>query len=163
MSESLADKVIEQNDIHNANKDAISYWGIDEVGFPWPKPVTAMAVACRVIARYGSPENIFKIRGDLFIYRRKMAMGHLNSKTLMASCGKPEIVLWADEKDTKAQDQEFWRQVKRIINTEAPLVWSAILDLVPEYNKDYIRISGDLVWDVNNAKVIISPTWGEEE
>lgn len=163
MSESLADRVIEQNDARNAGKEYSDYWGIDEVGFPWPKPVTAMAVACRVLARYGSTENIFKIGEDLFIYRRKMAMGHLNGRTLMAACGKPEIVLWADENDTKTQDQEFWRQVKRIINTEYPIIWSAILDLIPEYNRDYIRISGDLVWDVNNAKVIINPTWGEDK
>lgn len=159
MSESLADRVIEQNE-RNSNRVHSDQWGIDEIGFPWPRPVSAMAVACRVLAKYGNTDRLFRVGDDIYIDRKKI--NRKNSPNLMALCGRPEIILWADESDINAQDAEFWTQVKHVINTEAPIVWADIISMAPEYNRDYIRITDNMIWDVNNANVMIHPIWEEK-
>ena len=146
MNDNIADKLINKISGGDTPK-VVSQWGIDEYGFPFPKPVNSDAVAARIFARY---ENVFRIGNDIFVNRVRVSQ---NKTELMALCGRPRIVAWADEED----DELFWRQVKHIINGEWPLVWAKIRELAPEYNRDYIRIVGGLIWDMDDSDIIYKP------
>ena len=72
----------------------------------------------------------------------------------MSLYDKPKIVLWASE-DTDAQDAEaLWKQIKQIVSSEWPIVWAIVREIAPEYNKDYIRITDNLVWGKNESDIL---------
>lgn len=153
MEGSLAERLI--NRLADESMDNYSgQWGIDATGFPWPKPVNAQAVAVRLFFRHGRKngiDNIFKVGDDLFIDRKKIVQ---NKPTLLSLYDKPKIVLWASE-DTDAQDAEaLWKQIKQIVSSEWPIVWAIVREIAPEYNKDYIRITDNLVWGKNESDIL---------
>ena len=145
MNGNLADMIINQmergEDVNN------THWGIDETGLPWPNPVNADAIVARLFSKYGR-DGIFKIQDGLFINRK---MVKKDKSTLLALCGKPQIVIWADDEHDYA---EFWAQIKKVISTEWPIIWATVMEYSDEYNNDYIRVSGTMVWDKNKSDII---------
>ena len=129
-------------------------WGIDDTGFPWPNPVNAEAVATRVFSKHGKKDglhNIFRIDDDIFIGRKKL---NQTRSTLLALYDMPNIVAWANE-STEMQDAEaLWEQIKKVISSEYPIVWRLILEMAPEYDREYIRIIDGMVWGKDEADII---------
>lgn len=158
MNDSLADKVInrlsEEAEGIEPRIQNPKEWGIDDTGFPWPNPVNAQAVAARLFFKHGKKnglDNIFKIGEDVFIDRKKVTQ---NKPTLLSLYDRPKIVLWANE-DPGCQDPEqLWNQIKRTISSEWPIVWATVRKVAPEYNKDYIRITDNLVWGKDEADIL---------
>lgn len=158
MSDSLADKVIDRltQEVSGVEPDILhpDQWGIDETGFPWPNPVNAQAVAARLFFKHGKKnglDNIFKIGDDIFIDRKKVTQ---NKPTLLSLYDRPKIVLWANE-DVACQDSEaLWKQVKSIISSEWPIVWATVRKVAPEYDRNYIRITNNLIWGKDEADIL---------
>lgn len=158
MNDSLADKVInrlseEAKGIEPGTQNP-KEWGIDETGFPWPNPVNAQAVAARLFFKHGKKngiDNVFKIGDDIFIDRKKVLQ---NKATLLSFYDRPKIVLWAND-DPALQDPEaLWKQVKSIISSEWPIVWATVRKIAPEYDRNYIRITNNLVWGKDEADIL---------
>lgn len=158
MNDSLADKVIDR-----LSKEAESVelgiqnpeeWGIDETGFPWPNPVNAQAVAARLFFRYGKKngiDNIFRIGDEIFIDRKKVLQ---NKSTLLSFYDRPKIILWANDEPTLQDSEALWKQIKSIISSEWPIVWATVRKVAPEYNRNYIRITDNLVWGKDEADIL---------
>lgn len=157
MSDNLVDKVLEQL-AREEDQDIVSnpdQWGIDDSGFPWPNPVNAQAVAIRVFSKWGRKDgvdNIYKVDDDIFIGRKRVRQ---DRATLLSLYEKPNIVLWANSDISLQNENELWAQIKKIISSEWPVVWAIIREVAPEYNRDYIRVTDDLVWGKDEADLII--------
>ena len=158
MSDSLADKVIdrlsEEADGVEPGIQNPKEWGIDETGFPWPNPVNAQAVAARLFFKHGKKngiDNIFKIGDDIFIDRKKVTQ---NRSTLLSLYDRPKIVLWANEDPTLQDPEVLWKHVKSIISSEWPIVWTTVRKIAPEYDRNYIRITSDLIWGKDEADIL---------
>lgn len=158
MNDNLADMVINQIE-RDRDKEKFdehpNQWGIDDTGFPWPNPVNAQAVAIRVFSRWGvvnGVDNIYKIDDDIFLGKRKLRQ---DRPTLLSLYERPNISIWANEDPAKQDEEELWRQIKKVISSEWPIVWAIIKDVAPEYSRDYIRITGDLVWGKNESDILI--------
>lgn len=158
MNDSLADKVInrlsEEAEGTEPRIQNPKEWGIDDTGFPWPNPVNAQAVAARLFFKHGKKnglDNIFKIGEDVFIDRKKVVQ---NKPTLLSLYDRPKIVLWANEDPGYQDPEQLWNQIKRIISSEWPIVWATVRKVAPEYNKDYIRITDNLVWGKDEADIL---------
>lgn len=157
MSDSIADKVINQINREKVKEDNPQYpdqWGIDDTGFPWPNPVNAQAVAVWVFSKWGMKDgvnNIFKIEDDIFIGRRRVAQ---NRASLLSLYKKPNIVLWANMEPELQDENALWVQIKRTISSEWPIVWAIIREAAPEYSRDYIRISKNLVWGKEESDIL---------
>lgn len=144
MSESLADKVIDR--LEQAPAKDEPYWGIDELGIPVPKPVNISYVVARVLVQH---ENIFRIHDKVFVRRKPVQK---NSQTLLSLCGRLELAVSPDGNNNDSI--EPWAQAKRIINKEHPLVWKRIVELIPVYDRKYIKITDHLAWDKDEADII---------
>lgn len=158
MSDSLADKVISRlSEEATGREPGVPYpndWGVDDTGFPWPNPVNAQAVAARLFFKHGKKnglDNIFRISDDIFIDRKKVAQ---DKSTLLSFYNKPKIVLWANEDIAHRDPEALWRQVKQIISSEWPIVWATVRKIAPEYDRDYIRITDNLIWGKDEADIL---------
>lgn len=158
MNDSLADKVINRlAQESSGQKPEVPYpdqWGFDNTGFPWPNPVNASAIAARLFFKHGRKnniDNIFRIGDAIFIDRKKVTQ---DKATLLSLYDKPKIVLWANE-DPEHQDPEaLWKQIKQVISSEWPIVWATVRKVAPEYDRDYIRITDNLIWGKNEADIL---------
>lgn len=145
MSGNLADQLVGK--LTEPEKEAINQWGIDETGFPWPNPVNADSVVARIYSRYGE-NNIYMLGDDIYINHEKMFP---RSSSVLAVCGKPKIIMWV----TDDQDyDEFWKQVKRTINTEWSLIVARLKEITPQYDRKYIRIINNLVWGKDESDIL---------
>lgn len=156
MNDNLVNKVIEQldRDDEETSQDRPDQWGIDDTGFPWPNPVNAQAVAIRVFSKWGKVDgvdNIFKIEQDIFIDGRRIRQ---DRSTLLSLYDKPKIVLWANSDPELRDEYKVWAQIKRTISSEWPIVWAIIREAAPEYSRDYIRISKNLVWGKEESDIL---------
>lgn len=143
-------KEVEKGSVSNPDQ-----WGIDDSGFPWPNPVNAQAVAIRVFSKWGKKDgidNVYKIEDDIYINRKRVRQ---DRPTLLSLYEKPSIVVWANSDKALQSEDELWSQIKKIISSEWPVVWAIIRDVAPEYNRDYIRITNDMVWGKDEADLII--------
>lgn len=154
----LADKLIDRirdEDTNDYNPTPYpDQWGIDDTGFPWPNPVNAQAVAARLFFKHGKKDgltNIFKVDDDIFVGKRKITQ---NRSTLLSLYDKPTIVVWANYGENMRDTDVLWRQIKRTIGSEWPIIWKIVLEIAPEYNRDYIRITDDLIWGKDEADVL---------
>ena len=158
MNDNLADKVIDQINIKEAQDNSPKYpnqWGIDDTGFPWPNPVNAQAVAIRVFSRWGrvnGVSNIYKIEDDIFLGGKKIKQ---DRPTLLSLYEKPSISIWANQNLELQDEDELWKQIKKVISSEWPVVWAIIKDVAPEYSRDYIRITNDMVWGKDESDILI--------
>lgn len=153
----LANRVISQIERETAGggNEHPEQWGIDDSGFPWPNPVNAQAVAVRVFSKWGrvdGVDNIYKIEDDVFLGGKRL---HQDRPTLLSLYSRPKIVLWANSNPERQDENELWIQIKKTISSEWPIVWATIRDLAPEYNRDYIRITDDLVWGKEESDLLI--------
>ena len=144
MSDNLADSVINQIE-REKQGPIVGQWGIDEVGFPWPKPVNNDAIVARIFLRH---DNIFKIEREIFVDRNKVQQ---NKNSLIALCGRPKIIEWAD----KADDEAFWKELRLMINTDWPIIWERIIEIAPIYNRDYIRLNDRMVWGKDESDILL--------
>lgn len=158
MNDSLADKVIDRlSQERDGREPEIPYpndWGVDDTGFPWPNPVNSQAVAARIFFQHGKKngvDNIFRIRDEIFIDRKKIVQ---NKPTLLALYEKPKIVLWANDEPTLQDPEALWKQIKSIISSEWPIVWATVRKIAPEYDRDYIRITDNLIWGKDEADIL---------
>ena len=158
MSDSLADRVIDRLAQEDAGQepDALypNQWGIDDTGFPWPNPVNAEAVAARLFFKHGKKnglDNIFRIGDDVFIDRKKISQ---DKPTLLSFYDKPKILLWANEDPIRQDPEALWKQVKSVITSEWPIVWATVRKMAPEYDRNYIRITNNLIWGKNEADIL---------
>ena len=157
LADNLADKLIDRLSQGVSGEVGVPHpdqWGFDEVGFPWPNPVNAQAVAARLFFKHGKKnglDNIFRIGDDIFIDRKRVAQ---NKPALLSFYDRPKIVLWANEDPDRQDPEELWRQIKQIISTEWPIVWATVRKIAPEYNRDYIRITNNLVWGKDEADIL---------
>lgn len=156
--DSLADRLIKANELAEQGKDIdIPYpniWGVDDRGFHWPNPVNAQAVAAAVFFWHGRVDgldNIFRVGDDVFIGRKKVSK---SKNDLLMLFDSPKIVIWANPKPELQDPDKLWRQIKRIISSEYPIVWNFVARIAPEYNKDYIRITKGLVWGKDEADIL---------
>ena len=141
---SLADDIIEQN--NKVELEKYEEFGIDELGLAVPKPVNADYILSRIIARH---EFFFKIGKDVFIDRKKITSGVSNlTLAITILCGDPKIVLWAD--NIKKED---WKGVMPTIKRDSSLIYSKMLALFPEYNRDFIKITDGLIWNKKKADI----------
>ena len=158
MNDNLADKVINQINIEKIKEDSPQYadqWGIDDTGFPWPNPVNAQAVAVRVFSRWGrvnGVSNIYKIEDDIFLGGKKIKQ---DRPTLLSLYEKPSISIWANQNPEMQDEDELWKQIKKVISSEWPVVWAIIKDVAPEYSRDYIRITDGMVWGKDESDILI--------
>jgi hypothetical protein len=155
----LADRIIRRmNEEANRGEEENKYpdqWGIDDTGFPWPNPVNSQAVAAWLFFKWGKidgVDNIYKIEDDIFISGKKV---HQNRPTLLSFYNKPKIVVWANQSKDMQDENELWRQIKKIIFSEWPIVWVTIKEIAPEYSRDYIRITNDIVWGKDESDILI--------
>lgn len=152
-SNNLADNIIrqiekEENPNLRAHEDQ---WGVDVNGFPWPNPVTTDAIVAGIIFGHNK-EDMFKICDDLFFDRRKTIQ---NRYTLLAVCGKPKIVVWAND-DPELQDiEKLWAQIKKVVNSDWPVIWVKLKEIIPEYSRDYIRVKDGVLWDREDSDLTI--------
>ena len=153
----LAEKVLNQIEKEEASKIKPLHsdqWGIDETGFPWPNPVNAEAVAARVFSKWGMVDGIYTIyRIDDDIYLRKRRLPQ-NKTTLLSLYNVPKIIWWANDAPEMQDQNALWVQIKRVISSEWPVVWSIINEIAPEYNRDYIKVTDNIVWGKNEADII---------
>lgn len=149
----LADRIIAQNQTEERKREYAPHYGIDETGIPIPKPVNADYVIMRIIGN----KNIYKI-GDGFYVDRHLYKQ--TSQSLIALCSRPKIAVFDDDLDDDAKHEEneiMWKQVKSTINSEHGLIWDKLRDMVPPFNKRYLRINRQLVWDRELADIIFLP------
>lgn len=157
----LADQLIakQQKSIAKKENGFAPHYGIDETGLPIPKPVNADYVVMRIIGNV----NIYRAGGDFFIGRRTLRQ---SSQSLIALTGRPKLVVFDDESlddDGKREENEnMWKQMKSVINSESGLIWEMMRKMVPMYNKRYIRINDQLVWDRVETDIIVMPKGNEE-
>ena len=153
----LADKLIAQTqaDERKKNNGFAPHYGIDETGIPIPKPVNSDYIILRIIGNV----NMYRIGDEFYVDKRRYRQG---PQSLIALCGRPNIVLFEDidEDDKDAQyiaKENMWRQVKNTINSEHGLIWEKMREMVPQYNKRYLRINRMLVWDRETSEILIIP------
>lgn len=149
----LADRIIAQNQTEERKREYAPHYGIDDTGIPIPKPVNADYVIMRIIGN----KNIYKI-GDRFYVDRYLY--RQTSQSLIALCGRPKIVAFDDDLDDDAKhnaNEDMWKQVKGTINSEHGLIWDRLRDMVPTFNKRYLRINRQLVWDRELADIVFLP------
>lgn len=157
----LADQLIakHQANVTREENGFAPHYGIDETGLPVPKPINADYVVMRIIGNV----NIYKAGNDFFVGRRSLRQ---SSQSLIALTGRPKIIIFDDEsldEDGKREENEnMWKQMKNVINTESGLVWEMLRKMVPVYNKRYIRINDQLVWDRETTDIIVMPKGNEE-
>ena len=154
----LADRIIRKMNDEANRGDENKYpdqWGIDDTGFPWPNPVNSQAVAAWLFFKWGKVDgvdNIYKIEDDIFISGKKV---HQNRPELLSFYNKPKIVVWANQSQDMQDEDELWKQIKKIIFSEWPIVWVTIKEIAPEYNRDYIRVTDNMVWGKDESDILI--------
>lgn len=157
--DSLAGKVLERlarEEATEVEPERPDQWGIDESGFPWPNPVNAQAVAIRIFSKWGKVngvDNIYKIEDDIFLGGKRLQQ---NRPTLLSLYEQPKIIVWANTTPELHDEAELWEQIKRTIFSEWPIVWAIIKEVAPEYNRDYIRVTKDIIWGKDEADLFIS-------
>ena len=151
----LADKLIAQSQAGGGGHRFAPHYGVDETGLPVPKPVNADYVVARIIGNL----NIYQIHGEFYHdkYRYKQT-----NQSLIALTGRPRLILFddidQDDKDKQHEANEnMWKQMKSVINSESGLIWEMLRKMVPQYNKRYIRINDQLVWDREAADILLMP------
>ena len=157
----LADQLIakHQAKVTREEKGFAPHYGIDETGLPVPKPINADYVVMRIIGNVG----IYRAGDDFFVGRRTLRQ---NSQSLIALTGRPRLIIFDDEsldEDGRREENEnMWKQMKNVINSESGLIWEMMRKMVPVYNKRYIRINDQLVWDRETTDIIVMPKGNEE-
>lgn len=152
----LAEKLIAQNQREENKKSRgfAPHYGIDETGIPIPKPVNSAYIVARIIGNI----NIYQLSGEFYVERRRYKQ---TAQNLIALCGRPRVVLFEDEigdKDSQHEINEMiWKQTKSVINSEHGLIWERLREVVPQFNKRYIRINNLLVWDKEQAEILVIP------
>ena len=155
----LADKVLSQIEKEAASKAEILHpdqWGIDDTGFPWPNPVNAEAVAARVFFKWGVANGvyaIYRIDNDIYLGKKRLPQ---NKATLLSLYNVPKVVWWANDAPEMQDQNALWAQIKRVISSEWPVVWSIINEIAPEHNRDYIKVTDNIIWGKNEADIISS-------
>lgn len=151
-SDNLADRIIARNEAEQRAEETggpvVTQWGIDEVGFPIPNPVNVDAIVARIIMKHNT---VFKIGNALFVDREKVqtnSNGMPNAATIIGLCGKPRIILWGTDNPDSA---ELWRQIKKLVNNDWPIIWHRLLEVAPQYDRKYIQIMDGYVWGVDEA------------
>ena len=149
----LADRIIAQNQTEEKRREYAPHYGIDETGIPIPKPVNADYIIIRIIGN----KNIYKIGDRFYVDRHEYRQA---AQSLIALCGRPKIVVFEEELDDDSKheaNENMWKQVKSTINSEHGLIWDRLRDMVPQFNKRYLRINKQLVWDRELADIIFLP------
>ena len=138
----------------SGKKKSPDYWGFDELGFEWPNPVNSEAVVASVLCRYDDIKGvccIYRVGDDLFVNGKKVKQ---TSAGLLGLLSQPHIVLWTNYDPNNQDELKVWKQIKHIVATEYPIVFNRLLELVEEYNRRYIRVSKNYVWDTENSEFI---------
>ena len=157
----LADQLIAKHQANVAREENgfAPHYGIDETGLPVPKPINADYVVMRIIGNV----SIYRAGEDFFVGRRTLRQ---NSQALIALTGRPKLIIFDDEsldEDGRREENEnMWKQMKNVINSESGLIWEMMRKMVPVYNKRYIRINDQLVWDRETTDIIVMPKGNEE-
>lgn len=153
----LADKLIAKNQAEKRAKENnfAPHYGIDETGLPVPNPVNASYIVMRIIGNL----NMYQLNGEFFIDKRKYKQ---TAQSLIALTGRPRLVMLEnpedEEKGLKHElDERMWQQVKKTINSEHGLIWEKLREMVPQFNKRYIRINRMLVWDRETSEILVMP------
>ena len=153
----LADKLIAQKQAEERAKENnfAPHYGIDETGLPVPKPVNASYIVMRIIGNL----NIYQLNGEFFVDKRRYKQ---TAQSLIALTGKPRLVVLEDvveneEEKKRELSETMWRQVKNVINSEHGLIWEKLREMVPQFNKRYIRINNMLVWDRETCEILVMP------
>lgn len=137
----LADKII---DIANNGSKEYSEYGIDELGLPVPYPLNCDYIVARIMAR---SDSFFRIGNDAFVNRTLVKN---NASSISIYCGEIKIALW---KNDALKDK--WKGATTFINRECHMIYSRILELFPEYDRRYIEVVDNLIWDREKTDFII--------
>lgn len=153
----LADKLIAKNQAEERAKENnfAPHYGIDETGLPVPNPVNASYIVMRIIGNL----NMYQLNGEFFIDKRKYKQ---TAQSLIALTGRPHLVMLENPEDEEKGlrhelDEKMWQQVKKTINSEHGLIWEKLREMVPQFNKRYIRINRMLVWDRETSEILVMP------
>ena len=153
----LADKLIAKKQAEERAKENnfAPHYGIDETGLPVPNPVNASYIVMRIIGNL----NMYQLNGEFFIDKRKYKQ---TAQSLIALTGRPRLVMLENPEDEEKGlrhelDERMWQQVKKTINSEHGLIWEKLREMVPQFNKRYIRINRMLVWDRETSEILVMP------
>jgi hypothetical protein len=153
----LADRLIAQKQAEDKKRENnfAPHYGIDDTGLPVPKPVNASYVVMRIMGNL----NMYQIGGEFYIGRRRYKQ---TAQNLIALTGRPHLVTFDDiDEDDKVKQHEtdeiMWKQMKNIINSERGLIWERLREVIPHFNKRYLRINEQLVWDRETSDILIIP------
>lgn len=153
----LADKLIAQKQAEEKKRENnfAPHYGIDETGLPVPKPVNASYIVMRIIGNL----NIYQLGGEFYVGQRRYKQ---TAQNLIALSGRPHLVMFEDVEDNDKEtqhnmDETMWKQMKNTINSEHGLIWEKLRETVPQFNKRYIRINDQLVWDKETSEILLIP------
>lgn len=151
----LADQLIAKNKSEEKRRTFAPHYGIDETGLPVPKPINADYVVMRIISNI----NIYQTGGEFFVGKQRYKQ---TSQSIIALTGRPKIIVFeevdSDDMDKQRETNEtMWKQMKNVINSESGLIWEMMRKMVPVYNKRYIRINDQLVWDRETTDILFMP------
>lgn len=102
--------------------------GYDEVGLPIPNEENNDYIVARIICR--NKRRLFKIGEDIFLDRKPM-FGNIKNNLVVLN-GKASPLIRGDN---------------------CLLIWERLKEVLPEYNRDYIKIADGIVWNRNNADI----------
>ena len=156
----LADQLIAKNKSEEKRRTFAPHYGIDETGLPVPNPINADYVVMRIISNI----NIYQTGGEFFVGKQRYKQ---TSQSIIALTGRPKLIVFedidSDDRDKQREENEnMWKQMKNVINSESGLIWEMMRKMVPVYNKRYIRINDQLVWDRETTDIIVMPKGNEE-
>ena len=100
----------------------------DDVGLPIPETKNNDYIVSRIICR--NKRRLFKV-GDNIWYDRKVMSGRIKDNLIILN-GKTDNLIRGDN---------------------CILIWERLKEVLPEYNRDYIKIADGLVWNRRKADI----------
>lgn len=138
----LADEIIKNNSDQNRECNDV---GIDDLGFPAPQTPNTDYVVARILAR---DKTLFKLNGSVYSNRKQIIRENNipAPKQILFMCGEPKIIC-PRASATPAELAKWSAKVIHVINTYAPIIYERLYEMIPQYNKRYIQITDNLIWD----------------
>lgn len=101
-------------------------FSVDELGLPMPDKTNQEYIVARILSQ---KRNIYKIKGDLFVDGELV---------------KPSVanVIWLNHGGDKY-----------INGNTLTLIWRRLLECVHEFDRRYIRITDEIVWDREKSQL----------
>lgn len=100
----------------------------DDVGLPAPEVENNDYIVARIICR--NKRSLFKVGDEVFYGRKPMSNNIKNNLVILN--GKADTLIKGDN---------------------CILIWERLKELLPEYNRDFIKITDGVVWNKRKADI----------